>query len=555
VSSPRRDSALPDRPWAYDDYPAVEDEQAAEPGAGLASVGFIGAAVRRRLALVGAVGLIGLFLGTAGYVLAPPAFQAEISLYLTTAPGQNPGESMATDETLAQSHTVDVAAVRQLGLAQSPDQLLASYTVVAETNEVMQITTRATSSALAMREATVVATQFLKFRGKQAATEQQLELDTLNQEITQEKAQLATTTKKLSAVTAEPPSAARTTELAKLRPLKRRQSLALVGLQQTAVSYPITTAQQVAASSILDPAAAIPRSRMRTPAEYVLGGLVAGLVLSAGFVAVGALVSDRLRRRDDVSRALGTPVAVSVGRVRAGGRFLRPGLRLVHSRAIAKAGAYVASLAPGSGSGPSGLAVVPVDNAGAAAAVLVAAALERAREGEQVIVADLCPGTPAARLLGVRGTGVQMVSGQDGQLAVVVPEPGEIAPTGPLARGRGAHPVLGRDVFEAADVLLTLVPLDPSRGSEHLPSWASRVVTVVTAGESTVTRVHAVGELVRLAGATHLPAILLGADKKDETVGATLVATPRPPARRTSPRPPEERQDRRAPASEAGTAR
>ena len=555
MSIPRLDSALRDRPWAYDDYSPVEDELAVDPTAGLASVGFIGAAIRRRRAQVGAAALIGLFLGTAGYVLAPPAFQAEISLYLSTAPGQNPGQAMATDVTLAQARSVDAAAVRKLGLAESPAQLLASYTVTAETNEVMQIITRAPSSAAAMREATVVATEFLKFRSAQAAGEQQAELATLNQEITQEKQQATSTSKRLIAVTAEPASAARTTDLARLRPLERREQLALVGLQQTAVGYPVTTAQQVAGSGVLDAAAAIPRSRLRTPAEYVGGGLVAGLILGAGFVVVGALVSDRLRRRDEVSRALGAPVGMSVGRVRAGGRLWRPGLRVIRGRAVARAGSYVSGLVPDSGSDPSGLAVVPVGDDRAAAAVMVAAALARAREGAQVIVADLCPGAPAARLLGVRGPGVKMASGQDGQLAVVVPEPGEIAPAGPAARpGPGVRPVLAREVYQAADVLLALVPLDPLGGSEHLASWAGRAVAVVTAGEASATRINAVGELISVAGVTHLPAVLLGVDKNDETVGAARPAARRPPARpnlaRTGPDRPAPGQNGDRPASD-----
>ena len=196
---------------------------------------------------------------------------------------------------------------------------------------------------------------------------------------------------------------------------------------------------------------------------------------------------------------------------------------------MARAGSYVSGLVPDSGSDPSGLAVVPVGGDRAAAAVVVAAALARAREGAQVIVADLCPGAPAARLLGVRGAGVKMASGQEGQLAVVVPEPGEIAPAGPAVRpGPGVRLVLAREVYQAADVLLALVPLDPLGGSEHLASWAGRAVAVVTAGEASATRINAVGELISVAGVTQLPAVLLGVDKNDETVGAARLAVRRP---------------------------
>ena len=90
--------------------------------------------------------------------------------------------------------------------------------------------------------------------------------------------------------------------------------------------------------------------------------------------------------------------------------------------------------------------------------------------------------------------------------------------------------VLAREVYQAADVLLVLVPLDPLGGSEHLASLAGRAVAVVSAGETSATRINAVGELIRLAGVTQLPAVLLGADRNDETVGATLLAVQRPPA-------------------------
>ena len=38
-----------------------------------------------------------------------------------------------------------------------------------------------------------------------------------------------------------------------------------------------------------------------------------GLVLGMGIVVIQALVSDRLRRRDDIAQALGAPVKLSVG--------------------------------------------------------------------------------------------------------------------------------------------------------------------------------------------------------------------------------------------------
>ena len=73
----------------------------------------------------------------------------------------------------------------------------------------------------------------------------------------------------------------------------------------------------------------------------------------------------------------------------------------------------------------------------------------------------------------------------------------------------------------SADTLVTLVTLDPSLGGEHLATWATSAVVVVTAGRSSWARIHAAGELVRLAGISLSSAVLVGADKTDESLGVT----------------------------------
>ena len=43
----------------------------------------------------------------------------------------------------------------------------------------------------------------------------------------------------------------------------------------------------------------------------------------------------------------------------------------------------------------------------------------------------------------------------------------------------------------------------------------------MTAGRSSWTRIHAVGEMIRLAGMSLVSAVLVGADKTDESLGVT----------------------------------
>jgi hypothetical protein len=83
--------------------------------------------------------------------------------------------------------------------------------------------------------------------------------------------------------------------------------------------------------------------------------------------------------------------------------------------------------------------------------------------------------------------------------------------------------------YASADLLLTLITLDPALGADHLATWASSAVVVVTAGRSSATRIQAVGEMVRLAGASPISAVLMDADKTDETTGITHTPAPEAP--------------------------
>ena len=181
---------------------------------------------------------------------------------------------------------------------------------------------------------------------------------------------------------------------------------------------------------------------------------------------------------------------------------------------------------PASRGGTAALAVVPVDDPAVAALSLVSMAISSAQEGQQVVVADLASGAPAARLLDSKAPGVRSVSVHDAHLILAVPDRDDIAPVGPLgsapAEGqRSAFTEAVGNACASADLLLTLVTLDPSLGAENLATWATSAVVVVTAGRSSWARINAVGEMIRLAGTSVTSAVLVGADKTDESLGVT----------------------------------
>ena len=164
-----------------------------------------------------------------------------------------------------------------------------------------------------------------------------------------------------------------------------------------------------------------------------------------GIVIIAALVSDRLRRRDDVAEALGAPVRLSVGTLRR--RRWLPGCRAGPAKRnldMRRVVAYLQRTVPGSSRGPAGLAVVAVDNAQVVAQAVVSLAVSYASQGKQVVVADLSSGAMLARLLGVRNPGVHAVSQDGAHLMVVLPDRDDVAPVGPLPGGLSRRARTGR---------------------------------------------------------------------------------------------------------------
>jgi hypothetical protein len=281
----------------------------------------------------------------------------------------------------------------------------------------------------------------------------------------------------------------------------------------------------VTGSYVLDGATALPRSHIKGPVGYFAGGLIGGLVIGMGGVIVAALLSSRLRRRDDVAAAMGAPVRLSVGPLRR--RRWPPTVRpraAKRNRDMRRVVGYLQRAVPGSSRDPASLAVVAVDDAQVVAQVVASLAASCVSQGKQVVVADLSSDTHLARLLGISHPGIYPVRQNGADLMAVLPEREEVAPIGPVPGS--ASPAMQAQANAAlvtacssADLLLTLAVLDPALGGDHLGTWATSAVALVTAGKSSAEKIHSVGEMVRLAGARLDSVVLIGADKKDDSLG------------------------------------
>jgi capsular polysaccharide biosynthesis protein len=530
---------VPDRPWDYGGFTAVEDQSSGELAVGLTSLGFIRVSLRRRARLWCTMALLGLLLGAGFYVKFPPPHQATASVLLTENPSQDPTSEVLTDTALAQSDAVAASVIHELGLRETVTSFQASYLVVAETNQVLQFTVSASSSAAAMSRATALATAFLQYRATYGQTQQQQTVAELNQQVAQAQQHLNSLNRQIDTVSAELASPTQQAELAKLRQEQTTASATLYQVQQyatgTKATLQTTTTAMAEDSQVIDAAAPVHRSKLKGEVLYVAGGLFGGLGVGLAIVIIAALISDRLRRRDDIASAIGAPVRLSVGTLRPGRRLPGlPGRAARWDRDLRLVIAHLRRMVPERrGADPAGMAIVAVENTRIVAPTIVSLAVSCARQGKKVVVADLSDTSRVARLLRVKGPGVSAASRDGVNFTVVVPDRNDVAPIGPLVGGlsladRGQADTAVAAACASADIVLTLATLDPAFGGDYLATWATNVVAVVTAGRSSVVRVNAVGEMVRLSGTRLTSVVLVDADSSDESLG--MAQAPAEPA-------------------------
>jgi len=535
---------LPGHLWDFGEPNTDEDRSAADLATGLSaadlatgltSLGFIRAALRRSAWLWCFTAVFGMMAGFGALTALPPAHQASTTILLGDNPFEIAGDAALDDQAIAQSRAVAGAALRKLGLRQSAASFIGNYTVAIITSRVLDLTVKAKSSAEAVREANVLATAFLTFQAQQLQTQERLVNASLQQQITAAEQNISSINKKISQLSAQPAAATQHAKLGSLVNKRNNATSRLTTLKQVNLANQantrINTTKLIQGSQVLDPAVPGRYSAKKHLVIYVGTGLIAGLAIGLFIVVIRALVSDRLRRRDDVARALGAPVKLSVGKIRLsrwrpGPRGLAAAQRTDIRRIVVHLGrvAHLGSAGPARSPGVTTLAVVPVDEPQVAALALVSLAVSAAQQGLRVVVADLCGSSPAGRLLAITDPGVHPVRVDHAQLIVAIPDRDDVVPVGPLGRALppDQRPAFTRAVDTACadtDLLLTLAALDPSLGGEHLAGWATGAVGVVTAGRSSAARVHAVGEMIRLSGTELISAVLVGADKADESLG------------------------------------
>lgn len=519
---------LPERLWPDGDFPPVTESPTEDPAARLATFSFIWAALKRRARLWISLGVIGLIAGVGLYKAAPPAYQATTTVLLRDGPNEDPQVQITSDAAMAKSNLVASDVIAQLKLQQPVASFLDAYSAAPPKNsyEVLTITLGAPTSADAVARANAVATAFLKVRANYAQIqEQQLEVG-LNEEVMQAEQNVKSIENQISKATATGVSQASIAAYqANLKAAQNSLGQVKSDVTGSIVTDRSETNAMIKGSMVINQALPARRSKLKSGGVYAGGGLLAGLVIGMAIVVIGALLSNKLRSRDDVAYALGVPVRASVGPLRKG-RLPGFGGAAKRERDLQRVVAHLRHVMPGRPRGkPAGLAVVAVDDPQSVAEAVIRLAKSYATEGKKVLVADLSSGRHAARQLGAAQPGVQQVSVDGASLLVAVPDASDMTPVGPLSvgtlRGRLGKPSEQvRAAAAGADMMLSLVTVDPSFGAEYVATWATDAVPVVTAGRSTAIAIRSTGELLRIAGTRVESAVLVGSDSNDETAGA-----------------------------------
>ena len=293
----------------------------------------------------------------------------------------------------------------------------------------------------------------------------------------------------------------------------------LAGLEQTVQQNQLASIGVTSGSRVITAGTLVPASTAKLFGLDGIAGLIGGLVIGLAIVAVQAVLSDRLRRRDEVASLLGAPVELSLMPIRHPrlhhDQWVRRSALEPQGEVSAFAG-YLRRRGVRQG-GRKTLLVVAVDDLTVPAAALAVLAKRLAEEGESVLVADLTSeGVLARGMEDLRFEGGSLPNRSGGDIQVFTPSPDDM--------NEIVEPPWVATTDGVSNVLI-LTEVDPARGAWHL-NWAKQAVVSVTAGCSSAQRVSSTAVLLRAAGITIRSGVLIGADAEDESIGLLQPESP-----------------------------
>jgi capsular polysaccharide biosynthesis protein len=543
---------------------AVADEDlTGAPRPVVATWHYLAKALRRRWRLLATLSLLGLLLGVAGFAALPAKNTGTVTLLMAHPANLDATSAMGTDVSLLGARGVSERTVRALDLDMSPDDFGSMVTGAPVTTEVMTITVSAPDKATALEWAAATTKEYLAFRAASLRGLNSGFVDGYRTRIEQLQGQVKKLNTEYAGVSAQ--GEAGSTRASEILNERAGLNTQINDLQQALEEATLNTEAAISGTRVVDPARPDGRRGKQVLVMSAVSGLIGGAAIGVGFVVLNALTSDRVRSRRDVAVALGAPVRFSVPGWGAGSRVLQdvrnalltrfssgaaPRSRepnrdlevLVQGLELAvrplgqpeQSGAPPRRRSPTTSGPPRGVALAAIGDSRLAATVLRELASRLRSEGSSVFVVDLsasgamaASGPPAPP--GLSGPSADAQVPLDGAAAprrLDVFRPHSVpalarGPRGEASPARGALPLTcsARAAWDAADVILALVEVDPGIDVEALASWVDQVVPLVTAGRSSAELLETTAQLIRSAGLTLPFAMLTGSDRLDLSPG------------------------------------
>src|SRR5262245_32140145 len=283
----------------YDDFAVTND-----PTTGIPGRPSLRSELRRRKLFWITAAIVGLALGVGLYKKMPPPYKATALVQIAPLPGTQAIDEVLTEVQLAASREVAMTAMSSLQLpedSRSVQGFMGSETVTSPSDQFVQFTVKASAPDVAVDRASALAHAYLHVRALGLTQPLARTVKALNATIAAQERQLSNLPAQIAAVQAQPTSAQQQAKLARLQAQQSQLHGSVVALRKAVQSYATTTRvsneQVIKHSFILGRVSAAPRSRIKYPALYALGGLFAGTGIGMGWVIVSALISTRPRRR------------------------------------------------------------------------------------------------------------------------------------------------------------------------------------------------------------------------------------------------------------------
>lgn len=487
------------------DGPSLADAALLDsPPARTATYRFMKSALRRRRRVWLGLAVLGLVGGVAVSAFFPPKYVASATLYLAYPTGTDSAVASQNDLAMLDTTAVGQRALAHLGIHRlAPLQLLGKAPGQLTSNDVLTISISGPSPHQAIARVDAVAHAFLAFRAHQYDAQHRAVAASARSQIARLTTEVKALTGRIATLRATGGAGQNLTTLVDQRAADTAQ---ITTLEQAVQQATLSSTEVNGGSRIITPGTVLPRSKSTALLRNGLTGLVVGLAVGIGGVLTYELLSDRLRRRDEIAAVLGSPVDLSVPRVPWALVRRRSAAALATTRPVPvrmleqHLKEYLERVS-------STVLIVAIDDARIPAAAVAVLCHSLCAAGHEVVAVDTSDRLLLARTLDSPATGARTLD-VGGPSAVTLIVPG--APW-----DEDASPT----VPPGADAALVLATLDLRYGAAHLLAWSSEAIVTVRAGGATAERIDAASRLLRSAGITVSSAVLLNADEGDESIG------------------------------------